>query len=82
MIRGYQVSFSVKTSHKSASKDIKLARYFLLLLQQNFIDKSILTYFGSSHLHSCAAVAEWLNAPVLKPKNWVQLSTWSLFLSN
>ena len=26
MIRGYQVSFSVKTSQKSASKDLKLAR--------------------------------------------------------
>ena len=27
-------------------------------------------------------MAEWLNAPVLKPYTWVQVSTWSLLLSN
>ena len=67
MIRGYKISFSVKTSHKSASKDLKLARLFLLLSLQNFKDNNILTYFGGSHLRSDAAAAEWLNAPVLKP---------------
>ena len=76
MIRGYQVSFSVKTSQQSASKDLKLARYFLLLSLQNFNDQNILTYFGGSHLRSFAAVAEWLNAPVLKPNTWVQSFTW------
>ena len=43
---------------------------------------NILMYFGGSHLRSCAALAEWLKAPVLKPKTWVQLSTWSSLLSN
>ena len=31
IFRGYQVSFSVKTSQKSASKDLKLGRSFLLI---------------------------------------------------
>ena len=41
-----------------------------------------LTYFGGSHLRARAAVAEWLTAPVLKPKTWVQYSGWSLLSSN
>ena len=80
MIRGYQFSFSVKMSHKSASKDLKVARYFHLLSLQNF-NKNISTYFRGSQLRSCAAVA-LLNAPVLKPKTWVQVSTWSSLLPN
>ena len=39
-------------------------------------------YFGSCHPRSYSAVTEWLNAPVLKPTTWVQLSTWPLLLSN
>ena len=27
-------------------------------------------------------MVEWLNAPMLKPKTWVQVSTWSSLLSN
>ena len=38
---------------------------------QNFYDNNILTYFKGSHLRSCASAAEWLHAPVLKPKTWV-----------
>ena len=34
----------------------------------NFKDKNTLKYFGGSHLRSCAAVVEWLKAPILKPK--------------
>ena len=82
MITKYQVSFPVKTSQKSASKDLKLARYFVLLSLQNFKDNNILTYFEGCHLRSCAAVAECLNAPVLKPNTWVQVSTWSSLSSN
>ena len=66
MIRGYQVSFSVKTSQKSPFQDLKLARQFLFATTNKFKDKNILTYFGGSHLRARAAMAEWLKAPVLE----------------
>ena len=66
MIRGYQVSFSVKTSQKSAFYDLKQSIYFFCATTKNFKDKNILTYFGGSHLRARAAMAEWLNAPLLK----------------
>ena len=66
MIRGYQVSFSVKTSQKSAFQDLKLARHFFFATTKNFQDKYILTYFGGSHLRARAAMAEWFKAPVLE----------------
>ena len=81
MIRGYQVLFSVKTSLKSASKNLKQA-LISFAITRNFKDMNILTYFGGSHLRSCAAMAEWLKAPVLKPKTWVQYCGWSSLLSS
>ena len=59
-----------------------LARWFFFATTIKFQEKYILTYFGGSHLRACAAMAEWLKAPVLKHKTWVQLSTWPSLLSN
>ena len=65
MIRGYEVSFSVKTTPKSAFQDLKLARqYFLLpleILRQEYFD-----VFWGSHLRTRAAMAKWFKAPVLE----------------
>ena len=64
-MRGYQVSFSVKTSQKSPFQDLNLALVFIATTK-NFQDKYILTYFGGSHLRACVATAEWFKAPVLE----------------
>ena len=49
---------------------------------KNFQEKYILKYFGGSHLHARAAMANGLRRQCLKHKTWVQLSTWPLLLSN
>ena len=55
---------------------------FFFANTKNFRDNYILTYFGGSHLCARAAMAKWFKAPGLKPKTWVQLSTWPSLLSN
>ena len=51
-------------------------------ITRNLKDKNILAHFGGNHLRSCAVVAEWFKAPVLKSKTWVQYSGWSSLSSN
>ena len=66
MIKGYQISFSVTTTQKSALQDLKLASKFFFATTKNFKDKNILTNVGGSHLRAHAALTEWLHAPVLE----------------
>ena len=65
-------------------RPLKLMRYFFFAITRNFKDKSVLSYFGGSHLRARVVVDQWLKAHMdecLKPKTWIQLSNWPSLLS-
>ena len=82
MIKGYQVSFSVKTSQKSAFQNLKLARYFFLLPLKILRTR---IFWRTLEVVTYARVLPWSNGlrcQCLKPKTWVQISTWPSLLSS